>query len=187
MLPAEARLIVATRYNQKPPARTKYMKTDLTQDYPESDPLRELRIVFAGSRKLGIFADAIEAIADWRIPTPLPKAPRAVLGVVCIHGRMLTVLDVVALLNEEVGVASSKPSNPSSIVALRGDEQLALAVDGVGETIAIATDELQAAESDEGRPVLGVVHRGDAPVTVLNLGELFAAAIRGRERRRRRF
>ena len=160
------------------------MKNDLSQDYSEGDPLRELRIVFAGSRKLGIFADAIEAIADWRMPTPLPKAPRSVLGVVCIHGRMLTVLDVAALLNEEVGVA---PSSPSSIVALRGDEQLALAVDSVGETIAIATDELQAAKSDEGRPILGVVHRGDETVTVLNIGELFAAAIRGRERRRRRF
>ncbi len=165
------------------------MKTDLTPDYPESDPLRELRIVLAGSRKLGIFADAIEAIADWRTPTPLPKAPRAVLGVVCIHGRMLTVLDVVALLSEEVGVALSKPSNPSSplsIVALRGDEQLALAVDSVGETIAIATDELQAAKS-EGGPILGVVHRDGASITVLNAAELFASAIRGRERRRRRF
>ena len=158
------------------------MKDDLTEDYPESDPLRELRILLAGSRKLGVFADAIEAIADWRAPTPLPKAPPAVLGVVCIHGRMMTVLDVAALLDEGREIA-----RPSKIVALRGDEQLALAVDSVGETIALAPDELAAAQNEERSPILCVLHRSDETVAVLNLAELFAVAIRGHERRHRRF
>ena len=182
MLPAEARLIVATRYNQTNSTANKAMKEDLSDDYPESDPSRELRIVFAGSRKLGVFADAIETIADWRAPTPLPKAPRPVLGVVCVHGRMLTVLDVAALLDEGRAIA-----RPSSIVALRGDEQLAFAVDRVGETIALAPDELPAARNEERRPILCVLHRDDETVAVLNLAELFAVAIRGHERRHRRF
>ena len=160
------------------------MKNDSSQDYPESDSKRDLRVVFAGSRKLGVFADEIEAIADWRTPTPLPHAPKAVLGVVCIHGRMLTVLNAAALLGEEVGVA---PSGPSSMVALRGDEQLALAVDRAGETIAVAADELQDTKNDERSVILGIVDHGGESITVLNVRELFPAAIRGHERRRRRF
>jgi purine-binding chemotaxis protein CheW len=160
------------------------MKNDSSQDYPESDSKRDLRVVFAGSRKLGVFADEIEAITDWRTPTPLPHAPKAVLGVVCIHGRMLTVLDIAALLGERVSVA---PSSPACIVALRGDEQLALAVDRAGETIALAADELQDTKNDERSLMLGFVDHGGESITVLNVRELFPAAIRGHERRRRRF
>jgi purine-binding chemotaxis protein CheW len=160
------------------------MKNDSSQDYQESDSKRDLKVVFTGSRKLGVFADEIEAVADWRTPTPLPHAPKAVLGVVCIHGRMLTVLNVGPLLGEEVSVASS---SPSSIVALRGDEQLALAVDRAGETIAVAADELQDTKDDGRSVILGVVRSGGESITVLNVRELFPAAIRGHERRRRRF
>ena len=160
------------------------MKNDSSPDYPESDSKRDLRVVFASSRKLGVFADEIEAIADWRTPTPLPYAPKAVLGVVCIHGRMLTVLDIAALLGEEVGVARS---SPSSIVALCGDEQLALAVDRAAETFAVAADELQEMKDEERSVILGVVAHAGESITMLNVRELFPAAIRGHERRRRRF
>jgi purine-binding chemotaxis protein CheW len=141
----------------------------------------KLKVLFAGSHCLGVFAEEIEAIADWRTPTPLPHAPKAVLGVVSIHGRMLTVLDVAALLGEDLNDA------PSSIVALRGDEQLALAVDRAGETIEIAADELRTATGDERSVIRGVVDHGGDSITVLKVGALFAAAIRGRERRRRHF
>jgi chemotaxis signal transduction protein len=160
------------------------MKNDSSPDYRENDLKRDLKVVFAGSRKLGVFADEIETIADWRTPTPLPHAPKAVLGIVCIHGRMLTVLNVAALLGEEVGVA---PSRPSSIVALRGDQQLALAVDRAGENIAVAADEFQDTKDDGRGPILAFVDHGDESIPVLNVRELFFGAIRGHERRRRRF
>jgi len=160
------------------------VKKDSSQDYRENDSKRDLKVVFAGSRKLGVFADEIETIADWRTPTPLPHAPKAVLGVVCIHGRMLTVLNLAALMGEGVVVALS---SPSSIVALRGDEQLALAVDRAGENIAVGADELQEPKDDGRSVVLGFLDHGDESITVLNVRELFFAAIRGHERRHRRF
>jgi len=157
------------------------MKADsLHADAEELNPVRELRIVFAGSRRFGVFVDEIEAITDWRAPTPLPKAPASILGVVCIHGRMLTVLDVALLLGAE-GAAAAK------VIALRGDEQLAFAVDRVGEAIEIAAAEVQPAGADQGPLILGIVQRSGEALAVLNVHELFAAAIRGRERRRRRF
>jgi chemotaxis signal transduction protein len=159
------------------------MKADpLHVDAQEPDPVRELRIVFAGAHRFGIFADEIEAIADWRTPTPLPQAPKSVLGIVCIHSRMLTVLDVAALLGQSARVG---PASPSIIVALRGDEQLALAFDRAGEAVEIAA--VQATGNDQRSLLLDVVGRGGETVAVFNTGELFAAAIRGLERRRRRF
>lgn len=149
-------------------------------DAEESNPVRELRIVAAGSHRFGVFVDEIEAVVDWRAPTPLPQAPRSVLGVVCIHGRMLTVIDLAVLLGGDV-------SATAKLVALRGEEQLAFGVDRVGEAVEVAATEMRSAAADQGPLFRGVVQRGNEAVAVLNLVELFPAAIRGRERRRRRF
>src|SRR5262249_6857769 len=118
---------------------------------------------------------------DWRTPTPLPGAPQSVLGVVSIRGRMLTVIDLTVLLGE-----NDLPRKPKQIVALRGAEQLALAVDRAGDSIAI-DGKLVVGVGRVGSLTVSVVKSGADQVEVLNTSELFAAAIRGRERRRRRF
>src|SRR2546422_10018774 len=111
------------------------MEENSLLDGVENQPARELRLIFAGSSCFGVFADEIEAIVDWRTPTPLPAAPASVLGVVCIRGRMLTVLEVASLPGDGAAAGRSK------LVALRGDEQLALAVARTGDLIKIAPDE----------------------------------------------
>ncbi len=136
--------------------------------------------MYAGSHCLGVFVDEVEAIADWRTPAPLPDAPNGVLGVVSIRGRMLTVLEATVLLGTDSGTA------PAKIVALRGDEQLALAVDRTGELIEIAPEELGPA-NEIGALLLGVIYRAERSISVLDSKQLFAAAMRGRGRRRRRF
>ena len=162
--------------------QTRRMKADpLHVEAEEPDPVRELRIVFAGSHRFGVFVDEIETISDWRAPTPLPQAPKSVLGIVCIHGRMLTVINVAALLGADDDTAASR------LVALRGDEQLAFAIHSVGEAFEVAAADVLPASDDQGPLVLGVVQRGGESIAVLNVRELFPAAIRGRERRRRRF
>lgn len=141
---------------------------------------RAVRVMFAGSQCIGLFADEIESIADWRQPTPLPDAPLSVLGVVFIRGRMLTVLGANALLGE--GAAAK----PSKVVALRGDEQIGLAVDRLGDLVEIAADELKPV-SEQGSMVLGAISKTEQSISVLDSKQLFATAMRGRERRRRGF
>ena len=100
------------------------------------DELRTLQLVRAGSVQFGVFADAIAMISPWREPVPLPLAPASVLGVVSLQGRMLTVLELRTLVGGEAndsGIASER-----RIIALRGDEQLALAVDAVGDVVKVA-------------------------------------------------
>ncbi len=148
---------------------------------------RKVQLVHAGLLRLAIFEDEIATIAEWRQPTPLPRATPAVLGIVSIQGRMLTVLDPVVLLRRAEGMDGPGSFIGGFIVALRGDEQLALAIENKLETLEVAAKDIQPPPETAARTVFGIVHHGEQIVSVLNLKELFPAAIRGRERRRRRF
>lgn len=168
--------------------RMKNEEIDNTQDSFErasaKGVVRKVQLFRAGSFHFGIFTNDIAAIVAWREPTPLPHAAKSVLGVVSVQGRMLTVLDLATLTSHE---ATSSDAPAQHLIALRGDEQLALAIETLGETIEIAEDDFNA-KRETGEPlVLGVLHREGAETNILNPKELFPTAIQGRERRRRRF
>jgi purine-binding chemotaxis protein CheW len=152
-----------------------------------NDELRSLQLIRAGSDHFGIFADEIAAIVDWREPTPLPYAPKPVLGVVSIQGRMLTVLEFTTLACGDTAMVELSNGNQRRIIALRGDEQLALAVDAVDEIVSIAYRDLKPKRERAGTLVLGILQVENAEINILNVKELFTSAIQGRERRRRRF
>jgi purine-binding chemotaxis protein CheW len=147
---------------------------------------RKLQLLQTGSSQLGIFADEIATVAPWRAPTPLPHAPKSVLGVVSIEGRMLTVLDLSLLRGEEASSNCDESGIYKRLIALRGDEQLALAVDSVGETIELDNVDLDPNGAAD-KLTLGILRHDGADINILNLKELFSTAIQGRERRRRRF
>ena len=74
---------------------------DATTDAPGNsiDPeLLDLFVFEAGSRVFAVPADQVDGTAEARVPAVLPRAPLAILGVVCARGRMLTVLDPTVLL-----------------------------------------------------------------------------------------
>lgn len=145
---------------------------------------RKLQVLYAGPFVLGIFEDEIATIAEWRRPTPLPHAPPAVLGVVSIQARMLTVMDPLNLF----GKTSTSLEFPAGLLAaLRGDEQIALAIQKTGETLELAMKDIQPSPDPGNRAVAGIFHHGDQLVKLIQVSGLFPAALRGRERRRRRF
>lgn len=117
---------------------------------------RKRRTLHIGSKRVGVFEDDVFTVAQWCEPTPLPFAPDSVLGIVAIESRMFTVLE----LGNHLGVGPT--SQRSQIVALRGDEQLALAVDN------------SAIEPDDAEQIV-----------LLDLTSLFATVMKGQERRRR--
>jgi purine-binding chemotaxis protein CheW len=145
--------------------------------------VRSVQLFKAASFLCGIFQNEIATVAPWREPTPLPRAPETVMGVVSIQGRMLTVLNLATLL--ESNTVSQRA--PQHILALRGDEQLALAVEALSETIEIGVGVLDEVPEGGVGLVLGVVDHDGAEIMILNVKGLFPSAIQGRERRRRRF
>ncbi|HEX8709770.1 MAG TPA: chemotaxis protein CheW [Pyrinomonadaceae bacterium] len=145
---------------------------------------RELMVARAGGRRIGVFADEASGVTQWRVPTPLPHAPAAVLGVASARGRMLTILDPLALLGEPQTGADGGAGRV--IIVLRGDEQLALAVDDVDGTREIFVDEISEDAAGGAPGVRGILQAAGDPITVLDSKELFAAAMLGAERRRLR-
>ncbi len=145
--------------------------------------MRKFRLFKRGSVDFAILENEITAIEDWRTPTPLPNAPESVLGVVGIQGRMLTVLDI-ARISGVSQTAESTGISEGHIVALRGDEQLALVVDKEGEALEVSE---HAFRETELHGLMTTVSHDGIELNVLNPTQLFLSAIQGRERRRRRF
>lgn len=145
---------------------------------------RELQVIESAGNRFGIFTEEIAAVVPWQEPAPLPHAPASVLGVVSVQGRMLTVIDLRALMAESTNHAAPQDQK---IVALRGDEQLALAVDAIGDKLQVSNKELQAETDSNSALVQEVLREAGTPIKILNTKQLFPTAIQGRERRRRRF
>ena len=145
----------------------------------------KLMVARAGALRVAVLADEVDTVADWRAPVPLPGAPASILGIVNVRGRMLTVLDPAALLGEEANGHEGAP--PSFIIALRGDEQLAIAADSVDSAIEADVEEAVPPDKNANDSVVrGIAHIEQDSVTVLETKELFDAAMRGAERRRQR-
>lgn len=152
---------------------------------------RKLQLVQAGQNQFGIFAEHISAIVEWQEPAPLPHAPSSVLGVVSIQGRMLTVVDLAKLFSGQAVLDETPRNSLRHLIALRGDEQLALAIEAPGEVVQLTSDEsmgnFSKQEETVTTPVLWVLRREGIEIKILNLKGLFPAAMQGRERRQRRF
>ncbi len=153
---------------------------------PEDDVsslVQKFRLLQIDSILLAVPENRITTIVSWTTHATLPFAPTCVLGVACVEGRMFTVIDPSAILNRDQNVSiSTRPL----IVALAGEEQLALAVDSADEFVEINPKNIEA--PDESFPSLaaGVIRRGGADIILLNSDKIFPNVILGRERRRRR-
>ena len=145
--------------------------------------MRKLQLMYVGPLALGIFEDEIATIAEWRQPTPLPQAPPAVLGVVSIEGRMLTVLDPLTLFGE----TKLLKFPPGLLVALRGDEQIGLAIEAKGGMLDLLAEDIHPPADTANQALRGTIQHRDQIVNVIEVKGLFLAALRGHERRRRRF
>lgn len=156
---------------------------------PEGEAqLRDLISFTAGAKTLAVFAEDVEITAEGNRRAKLPRAPTVVLGVVCVRGRMLTVLDPSALID---GEPVEWPMELPYVIAIRGDEQLALAADSLRDTITIAATDIERVSpngaNSAGSAVLGIARHGGEEITILEARRLFSAAFQRRERRRRRF
>ncbi|MDX6710600.1 MAG: purine-binding chemotaxis protein CheW [Blastocatellia bacterium] len=146
-------------------------------------PRRDLLIVKCGHRTFGIFADETDGIFDWKSPTPLPDAPKSILGVINARGRILTVLDPVELFGEP----EDETLKAKFVVSLHGDEQLGVAVDRVLQITEIVFEEVVSLRpGEEQPPFIGTIQIDELLVRIVEPTELFKLATRGADRWRDR-
>ncbi|PWT94405.1 MAG: hypothetical protein C5B55_02800 [Blastocatellia bacterium] len=144
---------------------------------------KRFRLVRVDSMQFAIDDEQITTFVDWHEPTPLPFAPKALIGVVCIQGRMFTVLDLIKMLHPE---QTDTLSSSSYIVALRGDEQLALAVNSIGEPIEVLLSHIRSMEPVPNELVRETLEHEQSDWQVIEVDQLFNSLVQGKERRRRR-
>lgn len=160
-------------------------RDDPTVDAEEA-ARRDLLVMRAGGHAFGVFADEAEEVTKLRgTPAPLPFAPPGVLGLMVVRGRMRTLIDPLRLLARADETDAQPPADapPRLAVVLRGDEQLALAVERVERVVEIPRRDIVLSDPplDFAR---GHVTHGDATVLVLDPARIFEAVMRGHERRR---
>ena len=149
-----------------------------------SDARRRLFVMRSGKRLFAVYADEIEATSENPPPpTPLPFAPAPVRGLVSQRGRILTVIDPLLLLQPDAGT-----SHVAFIVALRGDEQLALAVENIEHELELYDEETADAAPDPSNnlPLRRIIRHHAGDIALLDTARLFDSAMQGVERRRRR-
>jgi chemotaxis signal transduction protein len=150
--------------------------------------LRDLFLFIAGGRTFAVFSEEVDGTAEAKKPTPLPRAPAPILGVVYARGRMLTLVDPAAVTSGEA--LNWAPLIPS-IISLRGDEQLALAAESLGGAITVSPADIVAVDDEPeaglSHAVAGVLRHGGEQITILDPRQLFNVAVQRKDRRRRRF
>lgn len=173
------------------PVTTAKVESDREESPAASDQREanscELFVFEANGRAFAVPADEVSETAERKLSARLPHAPKSVLGVVCVRGRMLTVLDPLALVKE----GYQWPDILPLIVALRGDEQLALAADRPGDIFQVHSDQLlgsvkKSSLETSDSAIVGTINHGERAVLLLNSRQLFATATDTVERRRRR-
>jgi chemotaxis signal transduction protein len=160
-----------------------------TKSISEAEPLlRDLFLFTAENRTFGVPAEEVEGTAEAKCPAPLPHAPAAILGVVYARGRVLTLIDPLIIAGDG---ASPRAQPFSALIALRGDEQLALAADSISETITISYSDIEppsdAADTEPISAIAGILRHGGKKISILDPARLFDAAVQRKDRRRRRF
>jgi len=152
-----------------------------------ADPLLQDLLPFTiGHRSFAVFTEQVDGTAEAKPFAPLPRAPRAVIGVVCVRGRMLTVLDPTVVLDS---VEPQWQDTLPYVIVLRGDEQLGLAAENCRDTITISAADIERpkeGEQSDSDFVLGLVRYGGQGMLILDSARLFSRAVQRRERRRRR-
>ncbi|HLL14991.1 MAG TPA: chemotaxis protein CheW [Pyrinomonadaceae bacterium] len=164
---------------------------------------RRLFVMRTGARLFAVYADEVAATCENLTPTPLPFAPAPVRGVVGQRGRILTLIDPLPLLPEETldgaKAAGSQPfasqpmHTPASqaptplVIALKGDEQLALSVEAVEHGVELYDEGAHVETDAPGNSLIRrTIQYQTHAVALLDPARLFDAAMQGVERRRRR-
>jgi len=154
-------------------------------------PRRRLFVMRSGSRLFAVYADEVEATSENLTLTPLPFAPPSVRGVVSGRGRILTVIDPLILPLQPDTPADTQGHAPTGatvplIVALTGDEQLALSVERVESNFELSDDEAGMAANQRNNPLRRIIRHHAESIALLAPAHLFDAVLQGIDRRRRR-
>jgi purine-binding chemotaxis protein CheW len=94
----------------------------------------------AGGQSFSLDISHVREIRRWSAVTPLPHAPREVLGVMNLRGSVIPIYD----LSARFGLGNT-PENPRNVVvvAMIDNQTIGLLVEAVSEILSIARSQIQ--------------------------------------------
>lgn len=123
----------------------------------------------------GVDIKDVEEIRVWERPTPIPRAPKFVLGVINLRGMIVPVVDLRSRFS--VGECEYRPT--TVVIVLRsqlssGDRLMGLVVDAVSDVISRGDSELSPSVGDSlVTPYLqGLINVGERVMALLDTQEL---------------
>jgi purine-binding chemotaxis protein CheW len=109
--------------------------------------LRELLLLRVAGEAYAVPVERVREIVRLRPITPIPRAPRAILGVMALRGEMIEVVD----LRRRLGLADAEPARTQRIVVLHAadGEAAGLRVDAASDVLRVTDSDLEAAPVGE--------------------------------------
>jgi purine-binding chemotaxis protein CheW len=100
----------------------------------------EIIAFYLGSEQFCVETLAIREIRGWAPCTPLPHAPRDVLGVMNLRGSVIPIIDLAARL----GMPAAQPTERSAIVVAEvHGKVVGLVVERVSDILSVSPDDIQ--------------------------------------------
>lgn len=143
-----------------------------------NDPSRQYVLFRVGSEEYGLPISRVSSIIRYERVTPVPRAPRAVQGVIDLRGRVIPVVD----LGKRLFGADFEPLPRSRIIVTETSSgAVGLAVDGASEVATFAPDDLMPAPTAAVAPEIAdafeaVVHLDDRLIILLDLDRILPRA-----------
>jgi purine-binding chemotaxis protein CheW len=124
-----------------------------------------------GSDAYAVPLECVREIVPMRPITPVPRAPRALRGVVALRGEIVQVID----LRLRLGLAPIEPTRASRIVVVQfGDDRAAgLLVDGVTDVLRVREDEIRPTGGTESSAIQALCLRDRAFVSLIDPKRVF--------------
>lgn len=141
-------------------------------------PGRQYVLFRVGSEEYGLPIALVSSIIRYETVTPVPRAPRAVQGVIDLRGRVIPVVD----LGKRLFGVEFEPQPRSRIIVTESDGgAVGLAVDGASEVATFVPDDMMPAPAaalpaDIADAFEAVVHVGDRLVILLDLDRILPRA-----------
>lgn len=136
--------------------------------------LRELLTFTLGSDLYGVSLTCVREIVGPPPITPVPRAPREVLGVCSVRGLLVTVIDLRRCLD----LPESQPTRRTRILLTRvaDEEVVGVLVDEVKQVVRLAETQIELATgvlgADVSEHVQGIGRAGDLVLILLDLASV---------------
>jgi purine-binding chemotaxis protein CheW len=143
-----------------------------------NDLTRQYVLFRCGTEEYGLPISRVSSIIRYETVTPVPRAPRAVQGVIDLRGRVIPVVD----LGKRLFGHDFDPMPRSRIIVTESDGgEIGLAVDGASEVATFSPDDMMPAPAAAVSPEIAdafeaVVHLGDRLVILLDLDRILPRA-----------